>query len=89
MVLLDDLLVTASISKDCEIAQQALMSLLIRLGFAVNQAKVVFPRQRVPFLRYVIDSIKENIKLPQERIKKLKELCLLYSKKSKITKQEF
>lgn len=73
---------------ECGTAQQFLITLLTKLGFAVSWLKVS-PTTRVTFLGYVVDSIQQTVELPDEKIKQLGVLVLDFSRREKLTKREF
>ena len=72
VVYLDDFLIIARSKEECEKAYQALMSLLIELGFSINYNKVVPPCQRLVFLGIEIDSVSLSCSLPLGKLNDLK-----------------
>lgn len=85
---LDDFLVIAPTEEDCREAQQTLIRLLVSLGFAVKWPKVVGPAPRVQFLGLIVDSSKQCLELPSDKLETLKTLARNYSRKSKLSKKE-
>jgi len=88
VVYLDDFLLIGSSWEECLAAQHKLIGLLTSLGFEVKLDKVVGPVQRIGFLGLTIDSIKQNVELPEEKVNRLAELCSLYAARIKVSKVE-
>ena len=85
---LDDFLVVAETFLACRSAQYYLINLLIRLGFAINWAKIVGPKQRIQFLGLLIDSVLARIELPHDKLLKLESLAKEYMLRTKVSKHE-
>ena len=54
--------------ENCSYAQNTLITLLRTLGFTVNWDKLIFPTTRVKFLGLIIDSVKERVELPEDKV---------------------
>ena len=55
-----------------EIARDTFIFLLQRLGFVINLKKsVLVPLQKIEFLELEIDSVRMNLTLPEEKVKKI------------------
>ena len=71
---LDDYLVVADSQEECRSKQAVLLDLLRRLGFHIAWKKVVAPNQVVRYLGLEFDSIKMEIRLPSDKVKKTMEM---------------
>ena len=79
---LDDFLILGSTYQEAQSHTAMAVSLLESLGFTVNLEKsCLIPTQILTFLSFVIDSTVEALSLPQEKVVKVKSLCL----KAKVT----
>ena len=80
---LDDFLILGSAYQEAQSHTAMAVSLLESLGFAVNLEKsCLIPTQTITFLVFVIDSTVETLSLPQQKVVKVKSLCL----KAKVTR---
>ena len=80
---LDDFLMLGSTYQEAQSHTAMAVSLLESLGFALNLEKSCFiPTQITTFLSFVIDSNVEALSLPQEKVVRVKSLCL----KTKVTR---
>ena len=74
---LDDFLILASTYQEAQSHTAIAVSLLESLGFTVNLEKsCLIPTQIITFLGFVIESTAETLSLPQEKVVKVKSLCL-------------
>ena len=74
---LDDFLILGSTYQEAQSHTAMAVSLLESLGFTVNLEKsCLIPTQIITFLGFVIDSTVEALSLPQEKVAKVKSLCL-------------
>lgn len=85
---LDDFLVICQTAEEGRKVQSCLIRLLVRLGFSIKWEKVTGPTTRIQFLGLIIDSIKQRLELPREKMQALNLLCRLMKKKEKVTKHE-
>lgn len=76
---LDDFLLVCVTKEECTAAQNCLIALLVRLGFAIKWEKLVTPPTRVQFLSIIIDSDKQQLELPYEKLSALVEMCAKFS----------
>lgn len=81
-----DFLIIADTFAECAAAQQQLISLLISLGFCISWSKVVSPTTREQFLGLILDSVRQTLQSPQDKLKKLAEVCGEYTTAGKVTK---
>ena len=88
VIYLDDFLLIADTADRCMDAQLNLTSLLQSLGFEVKWEKVTNPAQRARFLGLIIDSVKQRIELPIDKLQKLSTLAATYAQRKSITKLE-
>ena len=72
---LDDFLVIESTQLRCRAAFNMLVSLLESLGFTINWTKVVYPAQCLTFLGVEINTVKCELRLPDDRVAELLSLC--------------
>ena len=72
---LDDFLILGSTYQEAQSHTAMAVSLLESLGFTVNLESLI-PTQIITFLGFVIDSTVEALSLPQEKVVKVKSLCL-------------
>ena len=80
---LDDFLILGSTYQEVQSHTAMAVFLLEREGFTVNLEKsCLIPTQIITFLGFVIDSTVEALSLPQEKVLKVKSLCL----KAKVTR---
>ena len=74
---LDDFLILGSTYQEAQSHTALAVSLLESLGFAINREKSrLIPTQIITFLGFVIDSTVETLSLPQEKVVKVKSLCM-------------
>ena len=74
---LDDFLILGSTYPEAQSHTAMAVSLLESVGFTVNLEKsCLIPTQIITFLGFVIDSTVEALSLPQEKVAKVKFLCL-------------
>ena len=85
---LDDFIIVADTLEDCSRRQAVMLSLLRRLGFHIAWKKVISPSTCVRYLGLNIDSIKMEVSLPQDKLKRLVELVDSFSDKATATKKE-
>ena len=74
---LDDFLILGSTYQEVQSHTALAVSLLESLGFTINREKSrLIPTQIITFLGFVIDSTVETLSLPQEKVVKVKSLCM-------------
>ena len=74
---LDDFLILGSTYQEAQSHTALAVSLLESLGFTINREKSrLIPTQIITFLGFVIDSTVETLSLPQEKVVKVKSLCM-------------
>ena len=72
---LDEFLIIELTQLRCRAAFDMPASLLESLGFTINWTKVVSPNQRLTFLGVEIDTVKCELRLPDDRVTELLSLC--------------
>jgi hypothetical protein len=82
---LDDFCVAAESEELCQLALDALMSLLSNLGFTVNHAKTCLPAERVCFLGIIIDTESGLLELPDEKLADLETMLMSMATKARIS----
>lgn len=85
---LDDYCVTARSRLACIKTQSVLVSILRRLGFYISYKKLVYPEQTMRFLGIDIDSVEMQLRLPADKIEKLKDILKTFLRKKKASKKE-
>ena len=85
---LDDFLIVAGTEYDCSFQRDIVTSTLSHLGFEVSWKKVTSPNQITTFLGITIDSVKLQLSLPMEKVRKLQDLLLSLITRGHATKKE-
>ena len=75
-------------SEECTAALHTALPLCERLGFPVAQEKVVDPATVITFLGIELDSVRQELRLPQDKLERIKTLINRWSKKHCATKHE-
>ena len=86
---LDDFIVLASSKEEAQWAQNMVINTLRYVGFHISWAKVTPPSQVCRFLGLDIDSNEMEIRLPLDKLEKLKGLLANYINKNSIGKKKF
>ena len=74
---LDDFLVIEETHEKCYQGYQILLELLQNLGFHINWKKVAEPAQKMTFLGVEIDSVSQQLSLPQEKLQEVRALLVV------------
>ena len=85
---LDDFLIMAPSHDECLRQRDIVASTIRHLGFGVSWSKVTPPSQVTTFLGITIDSVKMELSLPMEKVKKLQDLLLTLLNRGHATKKE-
>ena len=85
---LDDFLIIEATQDKCQIAFELLLNTVQQLGFSVNWQKVEKPSQKMTFLGVDINSVKECLSLPMDKLNKLKTELNCWKLKCKATKKD-
>ena len=85
---LDDFIAVAPSYQDCILAQEVLVSTLRFLGFHVAFDKLVHPSNNVTYLGIEIDSVNMELRLPQNKLFKLRELLDIAVNRKRISRKE-
>ena len=85
---LDDFCLVGREARDCQAAQWALIQILRRLGFFVSFKKLTPALQVTRFLGIEIDSLRMEMRLPQDKLRKLQVQLALFSDRRKASKKE-
>ena len=85
---LDDFLIISNSKQACAEALSVLISLLRKLGFSIHWGKVVDPTQKITFLGTELDSIEMSMRLPQDKLCKLKEELQGFLGRKRATKRQ-
>lgn len=88
VVYLDDFFIKANTFQDCLAAMNILISLLRKLGFAINWRKVVDPTTRIIFLGIEIDSIAMCLRLPDEKLIQVRHELSLFLHRKRASKKQ-
>ena len=73
VVYLDDFLVIAPDEETCKRQFQFLLDEFKEMGILVNQKKCISPTRACPFLGVVLDSVKMEIRVPEDKLRAIKE----------------
>jgi len=85
---LDDFCIVAKTKEMCLIGQRCLIRVLRQLGFDISWSKVEGPSQALKFLGIIIDSDAMELRLPEDKILKLKSELQKFATKKSATKRE-
>ena len=85
---LDDFLIWSEDASRCARDLQLALSICSQLGLPAEPSKVEGPDTTITFLGIEIDSIKEELRLPQSKLVALKQLLASWSSKRVATKRE-
>ena len=83
----DDFLIIASSKEECRRTMLELITILRKLGFAINYDKVIGPAQVIVFLGIEINTIEMTLALPQDKLEDLKSCLMNTMHRDKITKR--
>ena len=83
---LDDFLIIEPTQLRCRTAFNMLVSLLESLGFTINWTKVAYPAQCLTFLGVETNTVKCELRLPDDRVAELLSLCKEINLKRKCSK---
>ena len=85
---LDDFLIFADSEEECEEALQLALRVFARLGVAVAVHKTDGPSYRITFLGIELDTVKEELRLPEEKLKKLQAAIRRWGNRRACSKRE-
>ena len=85
---LDDFCLVGRTRIECSRAQSTLVLILRRLGFFVNFKKLTPPCEVTRFLGIDIDSVAMELRLPMDKLQKLKNQLRYFLSKKKATRKE-
>ena len=85
---LDDFCIIARSYTNCAMVQRALVSILRRLGFFISFRKLSAPSRVTRFLGIDIDSDQMELRLPEDKMVKLKLVLRSFVHKRKATRRE-
>eukprot|EP01113_Clastostelium_recurvatum_P041669 TRINITY_DN665_c0_g1_i1.p1 TRINITY_DN665_c0_g1~~TRINITY_DN665_c0_g1_i1.p1 ORF type:complete len:597 (+),score=85.38 TRINITY_DN665_c0_g1_i1:1929-3719(+) len=85
LVYIDDFLIIAESREEAQKAMDIVLELLAELGFTVEPLKCVPPTQVVIFLGVELDSVAGAARVPEVRLRKLKELLVQWGNKPSCT----
>ncbi len=88
IVYIDDFCIICNTLAECVAAQNALISLLIHLGFAISWSKLQAPTQTARFLGIWLDTVALEASLPPEKLTKLHSMVVSFSQRSRLSKRE-
>ena len=66
-----------------------LTALLQELGLEISQSKLVAPTTCAVCLGIEINTVNRTLKIPQEKLQEIHNICLKFASKSKVTKNQF
>lgn len=82
---LDDFLVAGNSELECREAHQCLINILRSLGFAIAWDKCVSPTQELTYLGISLNTKEMSVKIPEEKMCKLREELKFFSGKKRAT----
>lgn len=85
---LDDFLCKGSTYEECEYAQNCVIAVLRYLGFYVSWKNVLSPSTVVKYLGILVDSQKMELRLPEGKLGKIRDLLSVVSGVTYISKNE-
>ena len=88
VVYLDDFLIVSESKEACSEALTTLIKLLRKLGFSIHWGKVVDPTQKITFLGIELDSIDMSLRLPKDKLCKLREELQGFLGRKRATKRQ-
>ena len=84
---IDDLVYTGLPEDICD-SYNTLTRLLQELGLEISQSKLVAPTNCAICLGIEINTVNRNLKIPQEKLQKIQNICLQFASKPKVTKNQ-
>jgi len=84
----DDFLVLGDTHSECLAAWKELIYIVERLGFELNQDKLIPPSKQMSFLGIILDSEAMSVTLPDEKLVNIREILREYLGKSRATKRQ-
>ena len=89
IIYLDDILIMASSKEDLEMGRDTLIFILQHLGFVINVNKsVLIPTKLIEFLGIMIDSVKMELSLSEEKVQRILNRCQNLLDKEKVSVRE-
>ena len=88
IVYLDDFLVVAPTKQECSNSMNVLISLLRKLGLAINWKKVDDPCNIITFLGIQLNSVNLSLSLPEPKLMELKHLLDSFKSKVRASKKQ-
>ena len=85
---IDDLVYTG-LPGDIHQSYQTLMALLQELGLEISTSKLIEPNNIAVCLGIEINSVNRNLRIPDDKLKQIKKICLAYVSNKKVTKNQF
>ncbi|CAC5394900.1 unnamed protein product [Mytilus coruscus] len=85
---LDDFLICEPTKTRCLDALNTLLNLLCALGFLISWSKVVGPCQKITFLGIEIDSTLMELRLPNDKLSKLKQDLAEFLQRQRASKKQ-
>ena len=73
---LDSFLIITKNVENTIVSRDTVIYLLQNLGFVINlKISVLHPKQRIKFLRMMIDLVEMTVSLPQEKVESISKRC--------------
>ena len=88
VVYLDDFFIKADTLANCAAALDTTIKLLRKLGFQINWNKVIDPCTKLTFLGIEIDSIEMCLRLPNDKLVKVRQELALFQKRKRVSKKQ-
>jgi hypothetical protein len=88
VVFQDDFWVTGNTYTECLTVWKELIMLLEKLGFQINNKKLVAPTKKLIFLGILIDTEKCQLSLPNKKLIAIKRCVAEFAQKKRVTKRQ-
>ena len=87
-VYLDNFLIVGNTKSACQAAYDTLLQLLKDLGFQISARKLVPPTQCLTFLGVQLDTVRQEMSLPEAKLEELQALISQFAKKHRVNKKQ-
>ena len=85
---LDNFLIVGNTKSACQAAYDTLLQLLKDLGFQISARKLVPPTQCLTFLGVQLDTVRQEMSLPEAKLEELQALISQFAKKHRVNKKQ-
>ena len=85
---IDDLVYTG-LPGDIQQSYQTLLALLKELGLEISTSKLIEPTNIAVCLGFEINSVNRTLRIPNDKLRQIQQICQEYFLKNKVTKNQF